>query len=200
MSGDDLKIETSTESFFFELVHGAVENQKVKIQPETEFYIVKLLSRFIFSESLYSKSSNGTLEDQPIVLLYKEALEADTPTRKTLFQNVGDISLYKAGYFQESLNHANIDLAYYIGMGGAAYLNAAKISDDKHFQSLFSELSDKFDRFVKILFEVSEKTLFSNPNHNEAGIMRMYEMWTNTGSERAARVLKKSGIKIQSKP
>ena len=71
MSGDGLKIETSAESFFFELVHGAVENQKIKIQPETEFYVVRLLSRFIFSESLYSKSSDGSLEDQPIAILYK---------------------------------------------------------------------------------------------------------------------------------
>lgn len=198
MSGDGLKIETSAESFFFELVHGAVENQKIKIQAETEFYVVRLLTRFIFSESLYSKSSTGQLEDQPIALLYKEALEAETqPIQKTLFQNVGDISLYKAGYFQESLNRAKIDLDYYIGMGGAAYRNASKMADDKHFQYLFGELSDKFDRFVNVLLEVSEKTLFTNGQKNEADLMRMYELWTNTGSERAARVLKKSGIKIK---
>ena len=197
MSGDGLKIETSAESFFFELVHGAVENQKIKIQPETEFYVVKLLSRFIFSESLYSKNSEGNLQDQPIALLYKEALEAETPPiQKTLFQNVGDISLYKAGYFQESLNRAKIDLDYYISMGGSAYLNASKIAEEKHFQHLFGELSDKFDRFVNVLFEVSEKTLFSG-NKSEADLMRMYELWTNTGSERAARVLKKSGIKVK---
>jgi hypothetical protein len=197
MSGDGLKIETSAESYFFELVHGAVENQKIKIQPETEFYVVKLLTRFIFSESLYSKSSDGTLEDQPIALLYKEALEAPAPPiQKTLFQNVGDISLYKAGFFQESLNRTNIDLDYYIGMGGSAYLNASKITDDKHFQSLFSELSNKFDRFVNVLFEISEKTSLSSTK-TEADIFRMYDLWSKTGSERAARVLKKSGIKVK---
>ena len=197
MSGDGLKLETSAESFFFELVHGAVENQKIKIQPETEFYVVKLLSRFIFSESLYSKNSTGALEDQPLALLYKEALEAEAPPiQKTLFQNVGDISLYKAGYFQESLNRTKIDLDYYIGMGGAAYLNASKMTDEKHFQYLFGELSDKFDRFVNVLFEVSEKTSLSGTK-TETDIFRMYELWTNTGSERAARVLKKSGIKVK---
>ncbi len=177
MSGDGLKIETSAESFFFELVHGAVENQKIKIQPETEFYVVKLLSRFIFSESLYSKNSEGELQDQPIALLYKEALEAPAPPiQKTLFQNVADISLYKAGFFQESLNRARIDLDYYIGMGGSAYLNASKIAEEKHFQYLFGELSDKFDRFVNVLTEVSEKTLFTNNSKSEADVMRMYEL------------------------
>ena len=197
MSGDGLKIETSAEPFFFELVHGAVENQKIKILPETEFYVVKLLTRFIFSESLYSKSSDGSLEDQPIAILYKEALEAEAPPiQKTLFQNVGDISLYKAGFFQESLSRTKIDLDYYIGMGGSAYLNASKITDEKHFQTLFSELSDKFDRFVSVLLEVSEKTSISSTK-TEADVFRMYDLWSKTGSERAARVLKKSGIKVK---
>jgi hypothetical protein len=196
MSGG-LLLEASAESFFYELVHGAVKNQKLNIRDETEFYVVRLLSRFIFSESLYSKNSEGAFEDQPIALLFKEALEAESlPAQKTLFQNVGDISLYKAGFFQESLNRARIDLDYYIGMGGAAYLNASKFTDDRHFQDLFSELSDKFDRCVRVLFEVSEKTLFSN-SKSESDLYRMVDLWSNTGSERAARVLKKSGIKLK---
>ena len=196
MSGG-LLLEASAESFFYELVHGAVKNQKITIQPETEFYVVKLLNRFIFSESLYSKNSSGNLEEQPIALMFKEALEAETPPiQKTLFQNVGDITLYKTGFFQESLNKAKIDIDYYIGLGGTAYLNAAKITDEKHYQSLFSELSDKFDRFVSILFEVSEKTMISNTK-TETDLYRMYDLWSKTGSERAARVLKKSGIKVK---
>ncbi len=190
-------MEASAESFFYELVHGAVKNQKLNIRGETEYYVVRLLSRFIFSESLYSKNSEGALEDQPIAILFKEALEAETPpAQKTLFQNVGDISLYKAGFFQESLNRARIDVDYYIGLGGAAYLNAAKITDDRHHQDLFSELSDKFDRCVKVLFEVSEKTLLSQPK-SESDLYRMVDLWSNTGSERVARVLKKSGIKLK---
>ena len=197
MSGCGLKIETSAESYFFELVQGAVKNQNVKIQPETEYYLVKLLNRFIFSESLYSKNSEGNLQDQPIALLYKEALEAETsPEQKILFQNVGDISLYKAGFFRESLNRAKIDVDYYIGMGGAAYLNAAKITDEKHTQNLFTELSGKFDRFVRLLFEVSEKTSLSSTK-TETELLRMYDLWSNTGSERAARILKKSGITVK---
>lgn len=196
MSGE-LQIEASAESYFYELVHGAVKNQNISIQAETEFYVVKLLSRFIFSESLYSKNSSGNLQDQPIALLFKEALEAESaPAQKALFQNIGDISLYKAGFFQESLNRAKIDVDYYIGLGGAAYLNASKMTDEKHFQNLFTELSDKFDRFVNILFEVSENTSISSTK-TETDLFRMYDLWSKTGSERAARVLKKSGIKVK---
>ena len=190
-----LILETNPESFFFELVRGAVEHQKVMVQPETEFYLVKLLNRFIFSESLYLKNSAGELEEQPLVFLYKEALEAsETPTQKALFQNVGDISLYKAGFFQESLNHAHIDLEYYIGMGALAYQNAAERTDGKHFKFLFTELSEKFGSFVDVLLEVSEKTTNTK---TEQDLLRLYEMWSRTGSERAARALTRAGIQLK---
>jgi hypothetical protein len=184
----------SADSFFFELVHGAVRNQKINVQPETEFYIVKLLNRFIFSESLYSKNREGHLEEQPLAFMLKDALEAEVPTeQKSLFQNVGDISLYKAGFFQESISRSLVDLDYYIGIGGAAYQNAATRCDDKSFRTLFSELSDKFPKFVSLLGEVSERTTFTR---NEQDLFRMYDMWSRTKSERAAKALQKAGIKV----
>ncbi len=188
-----LSLDETPESFFFELVRGAVDRQKVKVQPETEFYLVKLLNSFIFSESLYSKNASGALEDQPLALMYKDALEEEQPTsQKSLFQNVGDISLYKAGFFSESLSKSNLSVDYFASIGGAAYHNAAERSDE-HFRGLFGELSVKFVKMVDILDEVSEQT--SIPN-TEQDLFRLYEMWSRTGSERAARALKKAGIKI----
>ena len=164
------------------------------MQPETEFYLVRLLNRFIVSESLYAKNSEGELEEQPLVLMYKDALEAEAnPSQKALFQNVGDISLYKAGFFQESLHKSKVDLDYYIGMGGLAYQNAAERSGEKHFRSLFLELSDKFEDFVDVLFDVSEQTTTTK---TEQDLLRLYDMWSRTGSARAARALQKAGIKI----
>ena len=193
-----LTLDTNPESFFFELVRGAVDHQKVKLQPETEFYVVKLLNRFIFSESLYSKNSEGSLEDQPLAFLYKEALEAEEQaSQKSLFQNVGDISLFKAGFFQESLSRSLVDLNYYIGLGGSAYRNAAHRSEAKHFRHLFEELSDQFGMVVNVLSEVSEQTTITK---TEQDLLRLYEMWARTGSERAARTLTRTGIKLERDP
>jgi len=193
--GSSLTLDTTPESFFFELVRSAIDRQKVKLQPETEFYVVKLLKRFIFSDALYSRTQDGTLHEQPIAFLFKEALEAEgPPEQKVLFQNVGDISLFKAGFFSESLSRANLDINYYIGLGGSAYLNAAQRSDEKHFRSLFSELSDQFGRCVSIISEVSEAT---TPTRTEQDLLRLYEVWNNTGSERLARTLSKTGIHVE---
>jgi hypothetical protein len=193
-----LTLDATPESFFFELVRNAVDRQRVKLQPETEFYVVKLLKRFIFSDALYSRTSDGSLQEQPLAFLYKEALEAEAPPeQKVLFQNVGDISLFKAGFFSESLCKANLDINYYIGLGGAAYLHAAHRSDEKHFRTLFSELADQFERCVNILSEVSEAT---TPTRTEQDLLRLYEVWNNTGSERAARTLSRTGIKVEAHP
>jgi hypothetical protein len=66
-----LTLDTNPESFFFELVRGAVQHQNFRIQPETEFYVVKLLNRFIFSESLYSKNRRSKAKAQPKNLYFK---------------------------------------------------------------------------------------------------------------------------------
>ncbi len=197
-SASSILIDSSPDAFFFELVQGAVKHQRLTVQPETEFYLVRLLNRFILSESLFIKTSDGELKDQPIAFLYKEALEAETAyDQKNLFQNVGDISLYKVGFFQESLNKAAVPVDYYIGIGGSAYLNAAKRCEEKNNQNLFQELADKFDKCVNVLFEVSEKTTMTK---TEQDLVRLYEMWSRTGSERAARVLKQAGIVLNTKP
>ena len=188
-------IDSSPDAFFFELVQGAVKQQGVKVLPETEFYLVKLLNRFISIENLFIRDSQGELKDQPIAFLYKEALEAQTPKdQKNLFQNVGDISLYKAGFFQESLNRNALPVDYYIGMGGSAYLNAAERSDERHYQDLFHELSEKFESCLNVLFEVSERTTITK---TEQDLLRLYELWSETGSERAARALKRAGIALK---
>ena len=190
-----LTLDTTPESFFFELVREAIDHQKVKVQPETEFYVVKLLNRFIFSESLYSKNDRGGLEDQPLAFLYKEALESNVLTaQKSLFQNVGDISLFKAGFFQESLSRSLVDLDYYIGIGGSAYRNAAQRSEEKHFRNLFGELAEQFGSVVDVLSQVSEQTTTTK---TEQDLLRLYEMWSRTGSEKAARALTRTGIKLQ---
>lgn len=192
-----LSLSTTPDEFFFELVQQASEKQSAKIDPEVEYYMVRLLKRFINSEQLFTKDGQGTLKDQPIAFLIKDALEEPDPnSKKSLFQNAGDISLYKAGFFQESIQESRIDVDYYIGMGGLAYSQAADMSGVKTDQSLFRSLSKQFPTCVDVLFEVSEMT---TPTKTEQDLFRLYEMWAKTGSERAARALLRAGIPLKKK-
>jgi hypothetical protein len=49
-----LTLVAQPQDFFRELVTEALGKQKVTTQPETEFYLVNLLNRFMATESLYA--------------------------------------------------------------------------------------------------------------------------------------------------
>jgi hypothetical protein len=191
--------DATSDSYFFELVQGAMQAQSVQVQPETEMYLVKLLSRFLVSEQLFPRDGSGNYQDQPIAFLYKEALETEQEESRTaMFRQVGDITLYKAGFFRESLETARIAVDYYVGIGGSAYQNVAVRADDRTAKNVFAELSGRFRTFVDLLFEVSSLTS-AVPSSSEADVLRAYELWERTGSERAAKILEKSGITVTRK-
>ncbi|NDD91110.1 hypothetical protein EBZ37_03390 [bacterium] len=189
--GQRLQLVTEPKEFFYELIRDALSAQRVSVQPETEFYLVHLMERFISTESLYPRSSDGSLQEEALALMVKDALEqVALEQQRSLFRHVGDFSLYVAGFFQDSLNRKIVDLDYYIGMGGAAYRAVAEREDSQQKQKIYGELAEKFPKFVDVLAEVSDKTT----PRSEKDLLRMYDVWVRTRSERAARALQEAGI------
>jgi len=194
----DLTLIAQPEGFFYELVTEALGRQRVKVQPETEFYVVKLLQQFIKIENLFSRDASGALKEEPLVILLKEALEEPhIEAQRIMLRRVGDVSLYMAGYFQDSLSRRLVDLDYYIDMGGAAYRQVAARVSEKPSQGVYEELAFRFSALVNVLSEVSDKT---TPK-TEKDLIRIYEKWITTGNDRAAKTLKEAGIlPAQGKP
>lgn len=186
-----LTLVTEPLDYFRELVVGALERQRVKALPETEFYLVNLLNQFMTTDRLYARDAEGGVRDEPLALMMKEALEQpEADSQKQLFRHVGDLSLYIAGYFQDSLLRKLVDVDYYIGMGGSAYLKVASLAGEATVADMYGELAGGFGRFVDVLAEVSDRT--SVPR--EQDLLRQYELWVRTRSERAARKLQEAGI------
>lgn len=184
-----LTLIAQPEAFFHELVTEAMGRQKLSVTPETEFYLVNLLNRFMSTEQLFPRDENGSPRQEPLAFMVKEALETTEPqTQAALFRRVGDVSLYMAGYFQDSLNRKLVDVDYYIDMGGSAYQNAAARAET--LRRTFAELSEKFSRFVDVLAEISEKTF----PKSEKDLLRLYDVWLKTRSDRAAKALQEAGI------
>ena len=109
-------------------------------------------------------------------------------------KRLGDFALFIGGLFSDSLNRRMVDVDYYIGMGGAAYgsLHEALQRDPDHLSpcELFEELEAKFALLVDVFAEVSESSgLKSNTD-----LLRTYEIWLRTGSDRARKQLMRSGI------
>jgi hypothetical protein len=127
-----LLIDANPDSFFYDLVHTTIKGRNVPAKPETEFYLVKLLTRFLTSDQLFAQDKDGNYKEEPLALMFKDALEINPEeAQRQMFRQVGDVSLYKAGFFRESLERAHIHLDYYIDIGGSAYENAATRTGDK---------------------------------------------------------------------
>jgi len=179
----------SLRDFFRDLLSRAIENQRASVQPFTELYLVNLLHEFLASEALYVQTEDGTWQQKPLAFLWKEALEEAGPSRVRLLKRLGDTSLFISGFFPDSLARRSslVDVDYYIAMGGRAYDAVARHALER---SLWAELSDKFRLLVDILNEVSERTMASS----EAGLLRLYERWLKTGSDRLANALVRQGL------
>jgi hypothetical protein len=179
----------SIKDFFRDLLQRAMENQRAQVQPFTELYVVNLLHEYLLSEALYVQSEDGRLEQKPLAFLLKEALEEPGPARLHMLRRLGDTSLFVSGFFPDSLARRSslVDVDYYIAMGGRAYDAVGTLAGHR---DLWSELSGRFRLLVDLLNEVSERTLAST----NAGLVRLYERWMKTGSERLATLLARQGV------
>jgi hypothetical protein len=175
----------SIREFFSELLAQAIENQRAQVQPFTALYVTNLLQDFLSPE-------DPQWSARPLAFMLKDAYEEHGPARVQLLRKLGDTSLFVSGFFPDSLARRSslVDVDYYIAMGGRAY-DAVGASTARHnARDLWTELSTRFRLLVDLLNEVSERTLAST----NAGLVRLYERFVKTGSERLQGLLAQQGM------
>lgn len=180
--------------FFQESVADALSNQNIKASDDTVYYIVNLLTHFVRADEFFEKTPDGVMV-KPLVCLYADAIHAPSvEQRNEALRKLGDIALFVAGVFSDSFSRKPIKIDYYIGMGVNAYAYLSEVirgtGRGRAFGAIYDELAEKFQAFVDILAEVSERgQLNSNTD-----IVRLYELWLQTGSKRAGSKLRDLGI------
>jgi hypothetical protein len=185
---------SSLREFFRDAFHAATEHQKLEIDEQSEQYVVNLLTMFSRADSLYEKTPEG-LRIRPLAHMLAEALEAPSASaRQRGLQRLGDVSLFIAGFFARSFARKLIDIDYHIAMGGNAYSSLAdsmpRTASGRTVAGIYAELARKFQRLVDALNEVSEMSYV----HSDKDILRLYEIWMKTGSERAHGLLERLGV------
>lgn len=178
--------------YFQGAVSGAVASLRVQVSEHAQHYLVQLLGRFISMENFYPTNGEGktadTLTEQLAI-----ALEEERAAERALrLRQLGDFSLYVAGFFAESLNRKLVDVDYYIGMGGAAYENAARLEEKKNRAEVLLELARKFPKMVEVLGTISAETGFNPENHKD--LLRICDLWVKTGEKKFESRLVKAGI------
>jgi hypothetical protein len=181
------------QEFFKDSVATAMAKQGVAADDHTAYYVVNLLTFFARHETLYRETKAGP-GLQPLAVLLAEAAEAPSrDTHNAALRRVGDTSLFVAGFLGDGFARKLVDIDYYIDMGGAAYgcLSASvrRTVQGRALSSVFAELAEKFREFVDVLAEIRDQGSAA-----PLDVLRLYEVWLRTGSERAARLLREHGI------
>jgi len=171
----------SAVEYFKDLVDRALTHQGVATQELTSYYVVQLLAGFL--------QQPENLDDGPLSVRLVRALESGGMRQRASLKQIGDLSLFIAGFFSESLNRKMVDVDYYATIGGRAYHALSRVETDT-FSPVFAELGSKFVDFVDVLSEVSERTSCAT----NVDLLRLYEKWIKTGSRRSGQLLVERGV------
>jgi hypothetical protein len=193
---DRIVFGKSAQEYFRDLVSEALAHRRLRIQETTEFYLVNLLARFLESERLFAERPDGSLDVEPLALTLLRALSARREKRIQDLRRLGDTSLFVSGFFGDSLARSAVDVDYYIAMGERAY-DALRTSGGPAVDpELFTELSRRFEAFVDLFAEIAE---LSDLRSNR-GLLRLYERFLATGSQRVADRLRERGVALFAGP
>jgi hypothetical protein len=170
--------------YFKHLVEDALAHQRVQSSEHTTFYVVNLLAAFV---SPHREATDALQE--PLALRLARALQAGGVQQREGLRQVGDVSLFLSGFFADSLARKLVDVDYYVTLGGYAYGYLSR-RDEDGCAPVFSELAEKFTRFVDVLSEVSDRSGTSS----STDLLRLYEKWLRTRSPRNGNLLVERGI------
>jgi hypothetical protein len=186
-----LVMSGSLTEFFRLLLGEVVQRQRVSLAEVTEFYVVNLLSEYAAAEKLFTAELDGKKDTEPLALLYTRALQQEREQRIRTLRQLGDQSLYTAGFFQQSLADRVVGADYYMQMGRKAYAAIADLTPSTAFTSVYLELDQKFSSLVDVLKEIAARgQVASGPK----GQMQVFEQWSRSGDERLEAVLIDAGM------
>jgi hypothetical protein len=180
--------------YFRQSIDAAIDRQGVEVDTHATHYVVNLLTIFSRSEELYE--DRGDMYGlRPLALMLADAVDAKTAEERSFtLRRIGDVALFIAGFFADSLAHKLVDLDYYIYMGCSAY---GSLSDEvrgtargRALAGVYAELAAKFQIVVDLLNDVRDETRRSS----DIDLLRTYEVWLKTGSRRAAALLRQNGV------
>lgn len=185
----DLTLAASVDEFFHEVVTEALEAVDLDASEPASWYLVGLLGEF----------TRARLTDEPLGMKLAQPGE-DPSERVRNLKQVGDTSLYVAGFFAESLTRSLVDIDYYVGIGQSAYSQLARSLGNapraqRSITEVYEELAAKFPRFVDVLAAVRKRVSILELGQTP-DIGRLYEIWLRTRDEWVEQKLKEAGLLV----
>lgn len=178
----DVTLAASVDEFFHEVVTDALSVVDLDASEPASWYLVGLLGEM----------TRARLTDEPLGPKLAQ-VSVDAGERVKTLKQVGDTSLYVAGFFAESLTRSLVDVDYYVGIGQSAYAQLARsLGAQKTLTEVYEELAEKFPRFVDVLSAVRKRVDFATPD-----VGRLYEIWLKTRDEWIEKKLRALGVLVE---
>ena len=178
-----LREQTPVE-YFKELVESSLARQHVQAGDLTEYYLVNLLCQYMRLDP-----ASGAEHGEPLAIRLVRALQIAGVEQRARLRSLGDFSLFTTGFFSDSFRRRHIDVDYYVSMGEYAYGSLSRAEDA--FRDVFAELARNFVGFSDVLGDISERTGLTSRSQD---VLRLYEKWLRTGSQRDGHRLIERGI------
>jgi hypothetical protein len=193
-----IAISPSMTEYFRTIVADAIRTRQIEASDAAEGYLVGLLCDYAHP----GPDAESTLSE-PLTFLLRDALDAAGPERFRRLRVLGDGVLYTVGFFGGHIELRGVDRSYVYSVGRSAYDQAAAMlrlggNGAAGFASLrtthvLAELATKFERFAAVLADVADGTL-ARSARDERSVVKLYERWLRTGSERLADELGARGL------
>jgi hypothetical protein len=182
----------SVTHFFGEVVEDSIRQRGMEATDGATRYLVALLADYAHPD----KRAGETLE-RSLTLLFDEAINAPDPgDRFERLRSIGDGVLYGCGFFGDHFEARGVDAKYLHGLGTRAY-GAASVMLRRRPEDggpdLFGELAEKFEAFVAVVADVADATIAMG-TETSRGLLKVYERWLKTGSDRLATALTSRGV------
>ncbi len=192
---EPLVVEQSPREFFREAVSAALSIRRLRIEGETEFYLVDLLSTRLDLRS--QPGGAAALADEPLALILARALEGGREQRFQELRRLGDTALFLSGFFSDRLARSPVGERYYVAMGQQAYGTLAGGGlAPRRTEALYEELARRFRDFADLFAEISELSEL----RSSRGLLRLYQRFLATGSPRLAEQLRARGVALVATP
>ncbi len=193
---EKILVGKSAQEYFRELVSDVLAHRSLRIQEVTEFYLVNLLAQNLRKDRPNAQIPDDAVSTEPLAFILKRALEGTREARYRHLKRLGDTSLFVSGFFGDSLARSLVDVDYYIAMGERAYDALREAHGPSGTREVFGELAERFGQFVDLFAEIAEMSELSS----NRGLLRLYERFLLTGSERVAERLREKGVALFAGP
>jgi hypothetical protein len=178
---------TSPRAVFAQLVGCALGKAEIEPSPMATAYLIELLDERV-REPEPEPDSAPTLAEALLTAQQDRGTE-----RMRRMRSLGDRALFVSGFFGDSLARKIVDIDYYMQIGRTAYGDVASGLSARataaSWTRLYRELAGRFGDFVDVLAEVGDR---SRPERSQ-NLLRVYERYLLTGSERDRRRLIQNG-------